>query len=395
MQNEPNYGARSRQKVERNIYRRRTRRGETRYDVSYLDETGRQRWRTCSKLTDARQVRADLVSKVARGEVVAPAKVTFGELAESWYESKRPRVRRRTERYFRDALDLVLLPRFGTTRIGAIDADAIAKLTRDLEREGLHATCPERRVRSLGPSSISNYLKPLRAILALAVRRRLIPSNPFDVLLPDDRPVRRERRRPHEWTPEEVDALIAAAKKLADRKIAKYDYTPLLRLVATLGLRKGEALGLCWKDFDKDGGYLTVERQWSAYGEYTTPKTKAGVRRIALPQALRDELISLRLRSRPSGDNDPIFVSNESQPLDHKNVSVRGFEAARDEAKLPKHLTLHSLRHAAASRLIRAGLDPVTVADVLGHEDPNVTLRVYAHMFDRKRTDKAVRKALG
>jgi hypothetical protein len=76
------------------------------------------------------------------------------------------------------------------------------------------------------------------------------------------------------------------------------------------------------------------------------------------------------------------------------NVSRRGFEAARDEAGLPSSLTFHHLRHATASRLIGAGLDPVTVAGVLGHEDPNVTLRVYAHLWDRRRTDEAVRAAL-
>jgi integrase len=223
----------------------------------------------------------------------------------------------------------------------------------------------------------------------------LIPANPFDVLLPDGRPARRERRRPHEWTPEEVDALIAGAGAVAAKKVSNYDYTPLIQLVATLGLRKGEALGLKRKDFDKDAGYLTVERQWSAYEEYTVPKTRAGIRTIALPHAVRDDLIALRLRSWYSGDDEPIFASNEGKPLAHANVSKRGFGAARDEAKLPSHLTFHSLRHAAASRLIRAGLDPVTVADVLGHEDATTTLAVYAHLFDRKRTDEVVREALG
>jgi integrase len=67
---------------------------------------------------------------------------------------------------------------------------------------------------------------------------------------------------------------------------------------------------------------------------------------------------------------------------------------ARDLAGLPGSLTFHDLRHAAASRLIGARLDPVTVAAVLGHEDPTVTLRVYAHLWDRERTDDAVRIAL-
>jgi integrase len=55
---------------------------------------------------------------------------------------------------------------------------------------------------------------------------------------------------------------------------------------------------------------------------------------------------------------------------------------------------LYDLRHAAASRLIHARLDPVTVAAVLGHEDATVTLKVYGHLWDRQQTDEDVREAL-
>jgi hypothetical protein len=62
---------------------------------------------------------------------------------------------------------------------------------------------------------------------------------------------------------------------------------------------------------------------------------------------------------------------------------------------LKSWLVLHDLRHAAASRLINAGLDPVTVATVLGHEDATLTLKVYGHLWDRQRTDDDdVRKPL-
>jgi hypothetical protein len=50
---------------------------------------------------------------------------------------------------------------------------------------------------------------------------------------------------------------------------------------------------------------------------------------------------------------------------------------------------------AAAARLIRAGLEPVTVAAVLGREDATTTHRIYAHLLGRKRTDAAVRGRAG
>jgi hypothetical protein len=120
---------------------------------------------------------ADLRGREARGErIIVPTKITFAETAEQWYASKH-RLRAWTKRAYRDALDNVLIPRFGSWKLAAIDADSIARLIRDLEREGLHAVDPERPVRPLSASSIENYLKPLSGTLGLAVRRGLIASN--------------------------------------------------------------------------------------------------------------------------------------------------------------------------------------------------------------------------
>jgi integrase len=96
----------------------------------------------------------------------------------------------------------------------------------------------------------------------------------------------------------------------------------------------------------------------------------------------------------PHSQNDhPIFASREGTPLQHRNVAHRGFERAAKEAGI-EGVSFHDLRHAAASRLIANGLDPVTVADVLGHGDANITLRVYAHLFNREQRDDAIRRAL-
>lgn len=158
------------ERVERGIYRRRTASG-LRYEFVYPDERGKSRWQTVRTLKEARDGRAAKLAAVARGEKVAPVTVVFAELAETWFDGKRARLRTRTADYYRSALDLVLLPRFGATRVSAIDADAIVRLIRDLERDGLHALHPARKARPLGRSSIQNYLKPLQGTLALAVRR--------------------------------------------------------------------------------------------------------------------------------------------------------------------------------------------------------------------------------
>jgi integrase len=51
-------------------------------------------------------------------------------------------------------------------------------------------------------------------------------------------------------------------------------------------------------------------------------------------------------------------------------------------------ITFHALRHTHASQLIDAGVDVVTISKRLGHSNPNITLRIYAHLF-RQKDDKA------
>jgi integrase len=345
------------------------------------------------RLSDAKTKQAELRRAVGRGErPVLPAKVTFAELAEQWWSMKQERLRPNTRRQYRDALDLALLPAFGTWRVQVVDAHAISQFIRDVQTTGLHTWDKARKARGLGRSSVLNYCKPLQGVLALAVRRNLLSASPFDCLTQDDRPKQEEQRPPHEWAEADVQALLEGAKRVAAKPTSKYDYTPVLRLTATLGLRLGEVIGLTWPDFDVQVSVLTVRQQFTRQGEYAPTKTKASVRRIAVPSDLRAMLIDLKLAAEDV--NGPIFASGNGTPLGRRNLTRRGFEAARDEAGLPEHLTFHDLRHAAASRLIARGLDAVTVADVIGHDDPNITLRVYAHMFDRAKSDAAVRAAL-
>jgi integrase len=60
----------------------------------------------------------------------------------------------------------------------------------------------------------------------------------------------------------------------------------------------------------------------------------------------------------------------------------------------PGRLSLHSLRHGYASLLISRGLNVVFVSRQLGHANPNITLEVYAHLFERANHDTTARDAL-
>jgi integrase len=401
----------AREKVAVGVYRRTTSDGRTRYEINYLD-SGKLKWETVGDdFAEAKRRRAKLNSKRPE-ERKAPSRMTFGEGGEAWLAAKMAKLRPRTQALYRDALDLVLIPYFGRTPLAKIDADALATFIRVLQTQGLHCVDEKRPVRPLSKSSVENYCKPLAQTLAYAARRSWIPSNPWSLLTSDDMPTSDEdRKQPHEWTGEEVSSLLAASRRLAEVKGAPearpYDYSPLLMTVATLGLRLGEALGLRWADFEKgddaDGALLRIERQWlpsirvgdvRVPARYGQPKTDAGVRTLAVPADLRKALIDLRLASPFSRDEDPIFASRSGTPLGHRNVTRRGFEAARDEAGLPDRLTFHDLRDVYASRLISGGVDDLAVADQMGHKDSRITRQVYAHLYDRPEKMSQVRAVL-
>jgi integrase len=323
---------------------------------------------------------AELRGKAARGErVIVATKASFEEVAEQWYESKH-RLRRRTRENYRGSLDRVLLPRFGRKRIAAVTVDDIAKLVRDLERGGA------------APSTINNHLLPLQGTFAFAMRRGLIGTNPYALLTRDDRPAPREKKETFVWSDDDIVALIESAERSAKQPEARQDYAPLIRTLCATGLRIGEALGLTWADIDVHEGVLHVRRQWTRAGEYTPPKTASSIRRVPLSKEMTAYLAAFKLKSNFSRDDDPVFASRTGRPLSHRNVGSRGFGPAAKRAGL--NVSIHDTRHAFASRMIARGIDPVTLAKLMGHANARVTLEVYAGLYDARKSDEAVRAAM-
>jgi integrase len=335
---------------------------------------------------------AELRGKAARGEpVIVAGKATFCDVADAYMESKH-RLRAGTRQTYRSTLDRVLIPRFGSKRVAAITVEHVAALIRDLDKKN-----------GLAPSTIQAYLMPLHGVMSYAVRRRLIPVNPCDQLIRDDRPHAQERRKQPVWSDGDIAALIEASERLAKQKEARYDYSALIRVAAFTGLRLGELLGLQWQDVDLTEGVLRVERQWlrpvpatptseRQPATYGPPKTKAGMRNVPLTRETVKHLSELKLRSDFSQDTHPVFASRNGKPLGHRNVTRRGFEPAAEKAKLDA--TFHGLRHAYGSKLVAKGVPLAKVAEVMGHESAAITLAIYTHVYNAEASDDEVREAI-
>jgi integrase len=100
----------------------------------------------------------------------------------------------------------------------------------------------------------------------------------------------------------------------------------------------------------------------------------------------------LEEKGNPQADR----ATREGTPLLQGNVTKRGLDKGAAKLKRvgePK-LRMHDLRHCLASMLIAAGADVVFVARQLGHANPAITLRVYAHLFDSEAQGTRMRDAL-
>jgi integrase len=245
----------------------------------------------------------------------------------------------------------------------------------------------ELEAKGLKPWSIRGQaLTPLSGIFRFAVRKGWRSDNPIRNLEADEKPAI-ESRQKRILEEKEIRQLI-------EQTPAKY--RPVIRTAVFTGLRLGELLGLKWSDVDFGAGMIRVQRQLTQQGELAQPKTASGKRQVVVFPDLARYLREHRLSSPFSAEGDFVFATREGTPFLQGNVTKRGLD--KGAAKLnrvgePK-LRMHDLRHCFASMLIAAGADVVFVARQLGHANPAITLRVYAHLFDSEAQGTRMRDAL-
>jgi len=175
-----------------------------------------------------------------------------------------------------------------------------------------------------------------------------------------------EKRKSQAFTPDQLKLYMDAAK-------AESCYV-LLLLMATCGLRRGEALGLTWQHVDFANHVLRVrEQRMRCKGAYTQKplKTKSSIRDILLPDEMLDILRECRLRAFERPNKGYIHdMTPEALYYAHKRVKAA--------AGVPEGVTLHGLRHSMASILAETGTSIKVLQVLLGHANYQTTADIYA-----------------
>jgi len=223
----------------------------------------------------------------------------------------------------------------------------------------------------------------LRTALEDAMREEVIEKNVAKLVRPPSAP----RSEPDPLSPEEIRMFLKATRD--ERLHALYV------VIALLGLRRSEALGLQWADVDLDAGALIVRRGLHRIGGRLVlmdTKTARSRRTIPLPEPIRLVLAAHRERQErervelaerwPASGH--VFTTPIGSPLDPDNCS-KAVKAALERSGV-RPVRLHDFRHGCVSVLLGLGVPPRTVMEIAGHSALEMTMNVYAHVtLDDKR----------
>jgi integrase len=346
---------------------------EGRYRVNWRDESGRQRARTLRTKREATSYLVQVEADKARGVYVDPhaaRRILLRDYAERWQAGRT--VEANTAATAAAMLRTHVLPRWGDVPLSRIDHTAVREWVADLGT---------RRA----PATVGAAFGVLSMVLDLAVRARLLAVNPcVGVRLP---------RRRAEASPMRTISRADFHGRLLPAVPASS--RALVALAAGAGLRWGECAGLGWDSVDVPARTVHVRRvvvETSGRCEVRAyPKSRAGVRRLPMPDFLVEALSEHRARHALPGGL--VFCTATGGALRRSNFRRRVWLPTLDRSGLDPGLRFHDLRHSYATWLVSDGVPVNVVQRLMGHETASTTLNRYVHAPDDY--DERVRRIFG
>jgi integrase len=306
------------------------------------------------------------LANLRRGGIVASSDTTVESFLRLWLqESVQGHKAPRTVESYTSLIERHIIPEIGRHRLGKLDQSHVQQMLNRKRDDGLSAR------------TVAYLRAILRAALNDAMQRGILVRN----VAAFAKPPRGEKREPHPFALDEIRRFFAAVAD--DRHEAAYV------IAGTLGLRRGEVLGLSWSDVHDRAGTITVRRQVQRVGgrdQLLPLKTRKSERTLPLTTNIREALRRRKQHQEQerllAGDrwqeSGLIFTSTVGTMMNPGNFYTR-YRQALERAGLSDH-TFHDLRHTASTLLVRQGVHPRVAMEILGHSQIAVTMDVYAHV---------------
>lgn len=375
------------------------------------DDQYKQVWRTCTiprpeGLTPAKERKeverqADAWEQAQKDEYeknhvkTDKARITFADFTrEHWMKDHvMPGHTPSSVKFFEYTSDRAITYFGEKKKLREIDTEAVKKylnyLKTPLTDEG----------EAFSATSQKHFFGTLRNILRYAKRMGYIDQDPTENLAPGEKP-HREKKQIDFLTPQDAARFLDCLEK------EPLFWRTMLNIMLISGLRRGEACGLQWQDLDSEKMELHVERNVTldknSETGFNVGKPKNSESRIVpissrictLLQNLKKQreydlsekdengIVTVQVLLMP----DSYIFSNVEDPYkpirpDSITTKVKRFVEKND---LPP-VSPHDLRHSCAALALEAGTDLKAVQELLGHADPETTMRYYAGVTEARK----------
>ena len=215
--------------------------------------------------------------------------------------------------------------------------------------------------------TLEKFHYQIKGALKVAVREQVISYN-----FAEDAKVKSQietRSEDNDFLEEgEYKALIAST-----RSNIQYVSYFTLYLLSVTGMRFSEALGLTWNDIDLQNGIIDINKSfdYSKTQDFAGLKNETSKRKVPIDRITIETLKTYKKEHWQANIKNRVCFGVSNSACNKLIKKLVG-----------RPVRNHSLRHTYASYLIFKGIDIVTISKLLGHESPDITLRVYSHQME-------------
>lgn len=287
----------------------------------------------------------------------------LANFVEVYFNDKGTRLKERSIMTKRTLIETKIIPYFGEKAMNEITAVDIIKWQNMLMNQ------------EYSPTYLRMIQNQLTALFNHAERFYDLRDNPCKKV---DKMGRSNARELNFWTKDEYEVFIKGFG--AEDEM----YRIIFQMLFWLGCRIGEVLALTASDIDLENGTISVSKTYFRRNKtdyITSPKTESSNRKITIPKFLKGEIKEYLDRQYELAPEDRIF------PITDRAVQKK-MKQKTEEAKL-KPIRVHDLRHSHIALLIEKGLQPLIIAQRVGHDSVNTTMNIYGHLYPNKQKEVA------
>lgn len=282
---------------------------------------------------------------------------------EVYFKDKEGRLKLRTVDTKRKLIEQKIIPYFAEKTLDEITPLDLMKWQNDLLNKGFK------------PTYLRMIQNQMTALFNHAERFYGLKNNPCKKIDKMGKPNAKELNF---WTKEEFDIFIDSFSD--DEKVYKLIY----ELLFWLGCRIGEVMALTFSDIDYEKSTVTINKTLFRRGKeilITTPKTESSVREVTIPEFLVDEIKQYAESIyKPEKDNRLFELTDRAV---QKKIKSKA-----NKCHL-KPIRVHDLRHSHVAFLIEKGVQPLVIAQRVGHDSVNTTMNIYGHLYPNKQKQVA------